>query len=139
MAETTVFVDRPDSDIRADIERVLVRYPPMVNDRHHVNLTVADGLVTLSGYTRTGITRRYLMETLSRVAGVRGMVAAELYDDESLRLAVGSAIPVGIFTTVEYGHIILSGRLPAGQDADALVSAVSAVPGVRGVHTHFIG
>lgn len=138
MAESPVFVPRPDVDIMQDIENVIVHYPPMVHDRHQVHISVQDAIVTISGHTRTGVTHYYLKETISRVPGVRGVLTANFYNDEAVRRDVGAVIPVGVFTNVEHGHVILTGRLPAGTDQDSLRQAVGAVPGVQGVHTRFI-
>jgi osmotically-inducible protein OsmY len=138
MAEASVLAQRPDVDIREDIENVIVQYPPMVNDRHHVKISVESGIVKLVGHLKTPITRHYLVETIPTVNGVAQLDVSQLYDDETLRLEVAPHIPAGVFATVEYGVVILTGRLPQGTNEAELIQKVQAVPGVRVVASRFI-
>ncbi|MBZ0292145.1 MAG: BON domain-containing protein [Anaerolineae bacterium] len=138
MAETNIATTRPDADIAADIEHLIRRYPPMMNDRHHVKFTVLEGKVTLIGYLKTPITQRYLTETISQVKGVTEVNASGLFDDEDIRLGVGQVIPVGVYCNIEYGAVVLTGHLPAGIDVAALTAEVEKVPGVRYVKTNFV-
>lgn len=138
MTGTFVVASRPDVDIAADIKRLITRYPPMMNDRHHVQYTVVDGKVTLSGYTRTAITQRYLLETTHQIDGVTEVEAAGLFNDEDIRVGVGQMIPMGVYTNVGYGVVMLTGRLPEGTDMTALVAAIEKVPGVRLIRANFI-
>ncbi len=131
-------VPRADVDIAADIDNLLSMYPPMVNDRDYLHYTVDDGAVTLAGHVRTGITKRYITETVQGLPGVKSLDYSQLYDDGTLRLDVGQVIPVGVLVTVEYGVVILTGRLPDGTNERALVSQVEALPGVRAVRTSFL-
>lgn len=138
MADSTVVTPRPDLDIHEEIEDIIVHYPPMVNDRHHVKITVDDGVVNVVGHMRTTITRRYLIETLPTIKGVAKVDDSQLYDDEAIRLEVGQLIPQGVFANIEYGVVILSGRLPHGSSEAELVQKVKAIAGVRMVTSRFI-
>jgi osmotically-inducible protein OsmY len=138
MSESTVVSSRPDADIVADIEHSITQYPPMMHDRHHVSYTAENGQVTLSGHTRTSITRRYLVETVKSLPGVVAVNADHLYGDEVTRLDVGQLMPHGVYSNVDYGVAILTGQLPEGITAEALVQAVRAVPGVRAVRSSFM-
>jgi hypothetical protein len=138
MAEASAVVQRPDLDIHEDIEGVTVQYPPMVNDRHHVKVSVENGVVTLTGHLKTPITRNYLMETIPGVKGVVRVDISQLYDDETIRLEIAPFIPFGVFANVEYGVVILTGRLPQGTNEVELVQKVKVVPGIRMVTSKFI-
>lgn len=138
MAEASVATPRPDLDIHEDIEDIIVHYPPMVNDRHHVKISVENGVVKLVGHMKTPITRHYLTETIPTVKGVAQVDDSQLYDDEGIRLEIGKLIPLGVFANIEYGVVILSGRLPQGIDSAALIEKVKGVSGVRIVTSKFI-
>jgi osmotically-inducible protein OsmY len=135
VAETKVVGARADVDIQADIERVVVRYPPLNNDRHHIHLAVEGGMVTLRGHVKTPISRRHLQHNMAQIRGNNGVDATAFIDDENLRIEVGRGLPPGVLANCEYGIVILSGTLPAGTTADDLVSQVAKMPGVRKVVT----
>jgi|FLYN01.1.fsa_nt_gi osmotically-inducible protein OsmY len=135
MAYTTL---RPDIDIIEDIEDLIAHYPPTMRDRHHIHIGAQAGAVTVSGYVKSPNTRSFLLENIPLVIGVRSVHADELYDDESIRLDVGKLIEPGVmFANVEYGTVVLSGRLPPGKTAEEYVRQVAQVPGVRRVVTAF--
>ncbi len=129
---------RPDVDIIEDIEDRIAHYPPTMRDRRHIQVSSQGGLVTLKGNVKTPNTRSVLLETLPQVEGVKEVSADELYDDESIRLDVGRMIEPGVmFANIEYGVVVLSGRLPSGKSAEEIVRQVAQVPGVRRVVTAF--
>jgi osmotically-inducible protein OsmY len=128
---------RPDIDIEADIHHVLGDYPPVVNDRHHIQVTVEDGHVIINGYTRTAVTHGYVMSRVPEVHGVISVDASEFYSDENLRLTAARDLPYGVFARLEYGTVILYGTLPDDADLEQLVQHVGSVPGVRRVVTSF--
>jgi osmotically-inducible protein OsmY len=135
MAQAAV---RPDVDIIEDIEDRIAHYPPAMRDRHHIQVSSQNGLVTLKGNVMSPNTRSVLLETLPQVEGVRAVNAHELFDDESIRLDVGRLIEPGtMFANIECGVVVLSGRLPSGMTAEACVRQVAQVPGVRRVVTAF--
>jgi osmotically-inducible protein OsmY len=135
MAQAAV---RPDVDIIEAIEDRIAHYPPATRDRHHIQVSSQGGLVTLKGNVKSPNTRSVLLETLPQVEGVKSVNADELYDDESIRLDVGRLIESGVmFANIEYGVVVLSGRLPSGKSAEEIVRQVAQVPGVRRVVTAF--
>ena len=69
--------------------------------------------------------------------GVTGVDLSRLFDDDFIRLEAGKAIPVGVIANIEYGTVVLTGRLPQNMSADEVVSKVGTVPGVRRVVTAF--
>jgi osmotically-inducible protein OsmY len=138
MVEASVITPRPDLDIHEEIEDIIVHYPPMVNDRHHAKISVENGVVKLVGHMKTAITRKFVIDTISTVKGVAKVDDSQLFTDEAIKLEVGQLIPQGVFANVEYGVVILSGRLPQGTDSAALVQKIEAVPGVRMVMSKFI-
>ncbi len=135
MAE--IRAERTDLDIQDDIEAVLAHYPPLTHDRHHLQVTVQNGTVTASGYTRTSITRRYLVNALKQIPGVTQVNADSLYCDDGIRLDIGRVIPVGVIANVMHGTVILTGALPAGSNEADVVTAIANIPGVRAVKTQF--
>lgn len=139
MVETHTVSSRADVDIEADIHRLMMRYPPLAHDRHRVNVAVNQGMVTLTGYLKAPITRYYLLEHVQRVEGVLGVNAEALFDDESIRLAAGRIVPIGVQVVVEYGAVILAGTAPKEISLTALSDEVDEVPGVHQVILAFDG
>jgi osmotically-inducible protein OsmY len=140
MAETTITQNtsaRPDVDIKAEIDEVIVQYPPFVNDRHHVDIEVQNGAVTVKGHVRSPITRRYLMNNLPRVAGVKQLNIDALYDDESIRIQTGQAVPPGVYVGVEYGRVIITGKLAKDVNREEMGQRVQQIPGVMQVTFNF--
>jgi len=121
---------RPNVDVESDIENVIVHYPPLMNDRHHIHYSVQDGVATLSGHVKTPITRQYLLARVAEIPGVTSTSADQLYDDESIRLDVGRFIPPGMVGTVEYGRVILAGDVPSGTNIEDVMAQISQLPGV---------
>ena len=136
MAE--VRTSRSDADIQEVIERIITHYPPLVLDRHHINVQVSNGKVTVSGYIRTRITRKYFVDALRHNPEITELDADTLYSDEDIRLDVGQQIPAGVQSNIDHGAVVLTGRLPEGAQADQVVKAVQGVRGVRAVHTRFM-
>ena len=130
MADTQV---RPDIDIEAEIDDILTRYPPLVQDRHHIETDVNKGVVTVSGYTRTPITRAYLVTALKNINGVTEINDSKLYSDGEIRLHIGRVIPVGVHANLDYGVAILTGKPPTETDIDQLTHSVAQIEGVRDV------
>ncbi len=122
-----------DIDILERIQLWLMSYPPAVNDRPHLHIAVEDGIARISGSVKTPITRSFLVQHLGSIEGVRAVDASELYDDETIRLTVGTLLPYGIIANVEWGLVVLSGKLPAEDSLQDLVAQIAAVPGVKRV------
>lgn len=129
---------RPSVDIRADIEKQIALYPPLAHDRHSIHIQVDEGVVKLSGYVQTPISRRYLLDALRDVPGVEDVNADELYDDETLRREVAKVLPSGVIVArCQYGSVVLSGQLPPGVTAAAVAHQARQVPGIRRVFVLF--
>lgn len=140
MKESNNAVLRPDVDIEGDIEHLIAHYPPLVKDRHSFKIQVENGVVIVSGHVQTPITRSYLLKNLPLIPGVVDVKSDYLYADETIRLEAARLIPVGVvLARVQYGSVVLSGTLPKGMTADALVSQIKSVPGVKQVITSFDG
>jgi len=131
MTETQAVIELADLDILEDVEHLIAHYPPSRKDRHAIRVVVKDGHVNLSGHVQTPNTRRYLMDNLPNIDGLRSVTADALYDDESARLDVGKVLPVGVrLGRVYYGRVVLSGKLPAGASGEDVIARVQQVPGV---------
>jgi osmotically-inducible protein OsmY len=130
---------RPDEDILEEIREFVRGYDPLKRDRAHFECSSVNGHVVLQGHTRTTKSRRVLVDNVPDLAGVISVDASQLYDDESLRFDIGKVLPRGTFVRVNYGTVVITGTLPKGVEAQAVVEAVKAVPGVRPqVVTEFI-
>lgn len=129
---------RPDIDIHSDIVDLIVHYPPLKADIHHIHIEVNGGVVVIHGHTRSPITRRYLLDAVGKVDGVQSVNADRFYDEETIRLEAGRVIPPGVLVNNRYGTLVLSGRLPEGTTLEQVVAAVSSVPGVERVMTEFL-
>lgn len=137
MAETPIETTLADVDIQAAIDRLVTHYPPLVQDRHQLDFEVDKGKVVARGWVRTTITRRYLVDGLTALAGVVAVNSDQLYSDDDLRLQIGRLVPVGVFANMGYGAIVLTGDLPKGTTAAKLSAAIGKVKGVRAVYTDF--
>jgi osmotically-inducible protein OsmY len=136
MAHISTHPVRPNEDIEADIENIIVHYPPLMNDRRYIQVKAEDGIVSLSGHVKTPMNRDYLISHVSQVEGVKSVNADGLFDDETLRLEVGKFIPFGVFARVEYGRVVLSGTLPKDTTAETIVQNILLkIPGVQKVVT----
>ena len=128
---------RADVDIAADIDEIILRYPPLVHDRSHLRVSVSDGVATVAGHVRSLNTRDYFLQALAGVDGLKSVDTDYLHIDELVRLALGRVLPLGVIANVEYGTVVLSGRLPDGLSEDDVVARAGGVPGVRRVVVAF--
>ena len=124
---------RPDIDIEHDLPDVFNGYPPLLHDRSRLSVDVQDGVVTLSGYVKTVRAREYFEQEAAKIPGVKAVDVSETYDDEALRIKSGQVTPMGIYTMVSYGAVVLTGERPEGVTDEELVQKVEAIPGVRKV------
>jgi osmotically-inducible protein OsmY len=138
MANGNSVETRPDIDIHNDILDLIVHYPPLNADRHHIHVEVTNGAAVIHGHTRSPITHRYLLDALGTINGVQSVNAEHFYDEETIRLDAGRVVPPGVLVNTRYGTLILSGRLPEGTTVEQVITAVSRVPGVERVITEFL-
>lgn len=129
--------NRPDMDIEEDIHTMIAHYPPLQADRHKFDIDVVDGVVIPHGHVKSVISRRYLLDQIVKVRGVRGVNGERLYDEEDIRLEAGQRIPTGVIANVFYGSVVLTGVLPEGVTEEEVARAVAQVPGVERVVTKF--
>jgi hypothetical protein len=127
----------PDLDLEHALHQTFLGHAPLMHDRHRIALKVKDGHVTVTGHVKSSITRRYMAEHLSQVAGVQSLDLSGLYDDDTIRREAGHLVPPGVFVNVEYGAVILSGTLPPDMSIEALVGQIGALPGAHRVLTMF--
>ena len=137
MSDPQVTTARPDEDILVDVENLTVHYPPLVNDRRQFHVSVAGGAATVTGYVKTPVTRRYLIDGVTVTPGVTQVDTQHLYDDETLRIEAGKVVPAGVLVNVEYGTVILSGHIPDDKTEADVVDALRSIPGIRRVVTGF--
>ncbi len=133
MAQTT----RPDVDIEEDVRGVIAHYPPLQADRHQLRIIVRGDEVVVEGHVRSLVTRRYLIDHVREIVGVRAVDTDRLYCEETIRLEAGQHIPDGVIANAAYGTVILTGKLPDSAGAEAVVSDVAQIPGVMRVVTKF--
>lgn len=128
---------RSGDDLYSEIDTLIHHYPPLQADRKHLHIVSDGGILTISGHTRTAITRRYLLDRLKLVQGVRAVVADALYDDESIQREAGQVIAhfnaTGAIINTLHGTVILTGHLPEGVTAAMLAEEMAAIPGVAQV------
>jgi osmotically-inducible protein OsmY len=135
----------PQSDerIRAAILDPLWRSTPLRRTYAPVDVSVHDGIVTLTGMVGSAIMKHIIVDEVSRLPGVRTVQADELYDDTSLQLAVARTLgssPASrmtrddqVYIHVHHGRVALTGRVSSPAKREAIEEAAAAVPGVRSV------
>lgn len=137
MSEPVVITQREDALIFDDIRHLIATYPPLANDRPAIHVSVADGVVTVTGHVMTTNTRRFFLSRLTSIEGVKAIDADELYDDTAIRLEVSSLISEGVQANIRHGVVILSGEPP--QDIEGLANHILALRGVEKVVSGFGG
>lgn len=123
-------VKRPDIDIAEDIRDFLRSYDPLKQARGHFSFLVEDGHVILTGNVRSMQARRVLVDNVPDIPGVVSMDEGGLFDDETIRLELGKAVPRGVLVRVNYGSVVVSFPQPLPNEAE-IVEKVKAIPGVR--------
>ncbi len=125
MTDETVLVPT-DEDILESLHALVRSNDQIRVSRNDFTYTVVNGVVKLVGHVRTSIVRRMFKDSVLQLAGVSAVDDTELYDDESLLLAVGKVLPVGVRARINHGVVALSGT-----SADEIVANVGEIPGVR--------
>lgn len=137
MAHPEMVSARPDVDIEEDIRDLIAHYPPLSHDRHRVKVSARGGKLTVAGYVKSRATRHYLLEHLPDIDGVSSVNDKEFFDDETIRIEAGRIVPPGVQVNVEYGAVILSGRLPTDVKEADVVKKIKIIPGAHRVVTAF--
>lgn len=133
----TLSTVRPDVDILADVNNLILHYPPLAADHHQIRVHVTDGVVYVAGHVKSQPSRRYLLDAIPKLPGVKGVNDAALHDEDTLRREIGKLIPAGVQVNLRYGAVILTGTLPEGMTADDLFALVVNVPGVEKIVSKF--
>jgi osmotically-inducible protein OsmY len=128
---------RPDVDIEEDVNELVGSFAPLKASRPYFDIRIEDGIVKLEGNVRSPQARLVLLNNIPRIPGVLGMDPSQLYDDDTIRFAVGQVLPPGLFASVQFGVVALTGKLPAGVSSDAIINAIQSIPGVRRVGAEF--
>ena len=127
----TTLVKRPDVDIEEDIRKFVRSYSPIKQAQGHFEYSVKDGHVTISGHVRSVQAHRVMIDNIPDIEGVVSMDASQFYNDEDLRIKLGTAVSSGVLVRVNYGSVVVTGHLPPGKTADEIIEAVKKAPGVR--------
>jgi osmotically-inducible protein OsmY len=137
MQQLPAALPRHDEDIRQDILAMLRAYQPLQAAKHHLSVNVHEGFVTVRGNVRNPQSRRIIIDNLPTVRGVKEFDVTALYDDESIRFAVGQIIPPGVFASVQYGAVVLTGRLTENASGDLIADTAMNISGVWRVAANF--
>lgn len=105
-----------------------------------LQVNVLDEVVTVSGVVLSRIMRQVVLQTVSRVPGVRNVIS-RLYTDTDLAAAVSQALAADPLTqamshikvTSYRGQVMLVGKATGTGGAHAASQVASGVPGVRAV------
>jgi hypothetical protein len=130
-------VVRPDVDIYAEIQDVIVHYPPLAHDRAHIQIEVKGGHVVVSGNMKSQPAYEYFLNRLPTISGVQSVDSTRLYHDDEIKRSVARLTPPGVFVNIEYGLLKLTGTLPEDISAEEVVKRVSTVPGIHRIVTVF--
>jgi osmotically-inducible protein OsmY len=134
--------ERSDSDIAAAVRNAL-EWDVFVPSEH-IQSTVANGLVTLTGHVDNAMQRHDAARAVGNLAGVRAIDNLITVDEletspEAIRSAIQNALErradreaAKIQIDVEGGRVILHGDVPSWRERDAIIGAAT---GTRGVHT----
>jgi len=137
---------RTDNEIYGEVLAALKR--ELGTTQRTVGVTIADGVITLTGYVRSGDEKVAAEHAVGAVQGVRA-IAEGLHvmnggtrplSDTTIAHAIVAALPVAIegealhvTTRVEDGWVTLAGTVPTTRAYDAVERALECVSGVRGV------
>ncbi|OON69966.1 BON domain-containing protein [Hymenobacter sp. CRA2] len=139
--------DLADADITAAVERLLAIKSGI--KAHWVDVSTAQGIVTLSGYADHLLARERAEEIAQAVRGVRGVIntidvrAWVDLPDVTLRRDVEEALLQDAITchyevscTAREGRVMVLGDVPTWSDKDLVLHVVKSVRGVRAVEDH---
>lgn len=134
-----------DLDLQERVNDAIRSHGTLRGTRAHINVTVANGQVTLDGVVQSPMAAAEVERTAADVAGA-GAVTSRLTDDATLSRRVAAAlakdprtavIPPGYEVASVYGHLSLVGHFTAEQ-SQALETVARSVPGVRTVTTRLL-
>ena len=142
---------RDEQELRDEIWAELT-YDPSIVGTEHVDVSTAEGVVTLEGEVDSLAQRWAIEHAVRRVAGVSA-VNNDLVvlpprnltrEDDEIQEAVktvlswNSAIPGGIHSTVQDGWVTLDGTVGFRFQKQAAEEAIRQLIGVRGVYNNLV-
>jgi osmotically-inducible protein OsmY len=131
----------PDLDIQEAAANAIDRLTIVRETRSPIEVSVEQGVVTLTGLIFTETMRRVILYNVSVIPGVR-QVVDRLYTDAQLQVAVAQALAgdptvglrqPGIWVTAYHGVVSLSGTVQNENEQAAAIAAARSVPGIRAV------
>ncbi len=122
-----------DEVIAQQIRDFLRGYDPVKASRPNFGFNVINGIVRLEGYVANRREYRVLMDNIPGMPGVVAVDDSQLFDDETLVMALAQYLPMGARLRVEDGVVSLTGHIEDGTDPMELVLDLAAVPGVSEV------
>jgi osmotically-inducible protein OsmY len=143
MTPATPLIDTSDQEVRDAILHELDWEPEF--DATSVGVSLADGVVTLTGTTVTYLDKLAIERAVKRVYGVRGVandIQVKLLDERddseiahdcvvALRNRVG--VPSQVTVTVRDGHLTLEGKVEWMYQRMAAEEAIRAVRGIKNI------
>jgi osmotically-inducible protein OsmY len=142
---------KSDSQIQTDVMQELIWDPRVSHE--HIGVSVADGIVTLSGTIPSYIEKSAAERAAQRVSGVKAVVekidvklpSLHEKDDQDIAEAVLNSfiwnveIPDKLIkVTVEKGWVKLTGEVEWNYQRDAAEKTVRSLTGVKGVSNNII-
>jgi osmotically-inducible protein OsmY len=137
---------RTDREIYGDVVAALES--ELGTTQRTVGVTIADGVITLTGYVPSVSQKIAAEHTVAGVRGVRAIAeglhvmgdATRPLSDTTIAHAIVAAVPatvagqpLHVTIRVEDGWVTLGGTVPSARADDAVDRALECVSGVRGV------
>ncbi len=137
---------RTDREIYGDVVATLER--ELGTTQRTVGVTIADGVITLTGYVPSVSQKIAVERAIANVHGVRAIAeglhvvgeATRPLSDTTIAHAIVAALPAAVAggllhvtIRVEDGWVTLGGTVPSARANDAVERALECVGGVRGV------
>src|SRR5678815_1078997 len=142
---TMVSIFHTDSTIKRDVEDE-IKYDPSIDDSSHIAVTVKDGVVTLTGFTKSYMDSYYAEKAAKRVSGVKGVandiqvrLASERTDPEIAEEAVKAikrdlpATGDDIKVVVKNGYLTLEGDVEWFYQKEWAERAVRSIKGIKSI------
>lgn len=135
-----------DAELEEAVQNALARYNTLRIWPHALQITVANGVVTLNGHVRTDASKLMAEKLISQVPGV-SQVSNNLYVDTDLEIAAAQALahdPVavkgfpGILVGSAFGDLVLKGSVASQEIKKAASEIVAKIAGVRGVANELV-
>jgi osmotically-inducible protein OsmY len=136
---------RTDSTIKRDVEDE-IKFDPSIEDDSHIMVAVKDGVVTLTGFTKSYVDSYYAETAAKRVSGVKGVAndiqikpIGERLDPEIAEEAVKALkrdLPTtseNIKVVVKSGYLTLEGDVEWHYQKEWAERAVRPITGVKSI------